>query len=122
VEAPRENLRVNHMRAIAELDSGAFFEPLPGMHEGLPDLALWCHHLEPSHEQTLRRAASRQSPAKQTRWKHQSVVDDEQVSAPKQRRQIRELMIGEGAGGAVEDQQTRKPPPLRGLLRNQFGR
>ena len=122
MKTPCEYLRVDQRRQLAKLDSGTLFQALPGMDERLPYLALGRHGFEAPHEQAFRRAAAGQSAAQQACGKHSGVIDDEQVSQVQQRGQVRKLVIRERARRAVEDQQTRKAPLLRRLLRNQFGR
>ena len=106
VEAPREHLAMNGGLALPELEARSFLEPLAGVHERLPQLAVRTG-IESAHEQALGPPAARQATAKQPRRKHFRVVDDEQISGIEERREIAECAIGADAGVSVEGEKPR---------------
>jgi hypothetical protein len=122
MEPPIQHLAMDDVWRDAELNPRTGFQPLPRMHERFPDFGLRREHVQAPNQQTLGGAAPRQSSSQQPRSEHARVVDDEQVACAEQRWQFEETAIVERAGRPIDDQQTRKPPLVRRLLRNQLVR
>jgi hypothetical protein len=72
--------------------------------------------IEPSHEEALHRAAARQAMAEQPRWKHPCVVDDENITAAEDLREIAKVVVADGAAGAIEEEESRAATCCRRLL------
>jgi hypothetical protein len=121
VKPPLADLDVNDCRRLAALDSRAFFQPLARVHQRFPVLAVVAS-FHAAQQQTLGSAAAGQPAPTQPRGKDPCVVDDEKITGTQEGREIRELVIGNRPGLAVNAKQPRRATGGGRLLSDQvFG-
>src|SRR5205807_8772446 len=113
MESPRDDFAVQ-CRRPAEDDARAGSKLLARVHQRFPYAVR-----QARNQQALNGAAAWHAMAKQPRWKHTRVVDDEQIASGEQTRKRRHRRVADGAGIALQQQQARARSIGDWLLRNQ---
>jgi hypothetical protein len=108
VEVTIEHLGHQHTSGTLKAHERPWFEFLAGVHEGARDAraGIWgCGiRLRTFEQQTLHGAATRHAVAEQARGEHAGVVDDEEIAATQNRRQIGHARVPNASIRSIENE------------------